>query len=230
MPMEIRSLNFRQPALFDFASPSSGALELFPSVWGALEDLASPQASLRRTGLERLVELNAHRLSPLVAYMLVTRIDDPDLTLRSRIIRVLGDALVPDAQGSVASESVVNTLASALSQMHTHEIYAVLQVSNASAENESPVARLLNACPYAGNHLADILADRKAPLSIRKQAVNYIGLVGFLDAIPGLERLQARLEARLNGQQSMPFLAPLPADEVELLPAIETALAALRLR
>jgi hypothetical protein len=53
--------------------------------------------------------------------------------------------------------------------------------------------------------------------------------VGFLEAIPAMERIQSRLETRLEGQQSMPF-APVShdSDEVDLLPTVREALAALR--
>jgi len=92
------------------------------------------------------------------------------------------------------------------------------------------VARLLNACPYAGRHLTDILAGRKNPLSIRKQAVHYVGIVGYLDSIPALEHISARLETRLQGQEAMPFLPSSQAseNEEELLPYIYSSLLLLR--
>jgi hypothetical protein len=101
-------------------------------------------------------------------------------------------------------------------------------VSEVNQDCEADVAQLLNACPYAGNHLADILADRSKTLNIRKQAAHYIGRVGYLAAVPALERLQTRLESRLSGQQAMPFAPPMGTDEVELLPFVRETLAVLR--
>ena len=81
----------------------------------------------------------------------------------------------------------------------------------------------------AGSNLAEIFSDRDAPLPIRRQAIHSVGQVGFLDAIPALVRLAARLEARRNGQQSMPFAPPDPQqDEGELLPEIQKTLGLLR--
>ena len=50
--------------------------------------------------------------------------------------------------------------------------------------------------PYAGRHLADILSRTETAAGSAPQAAHYIGLVGYLDAIPALERILARLEAR----------------------------------
>jgi hypothetical protein len=77
--------------------------------------------------------------------------------------------------------------------------------------------------------LCDILAERQLPIAERKQAVHFIGQVGFLDALPTLERLATRLEARLTGQQSMAFAGSGGmAEEAELLPAITRAIGLLK--
>jgi hypothetical protein len=80
---------------------------------------------------------------------------------------------------------------------------------------------------FAGEHLAGILANRQNPLPIRKQAARYIGQIGYLDALPSLERLAARLEARKNGAADT---IPLDQnnDEGSLLPYLKDALAALQ--
>ena len=56
-----------------------------------------------------------------------------------------------------------------------------------------------------------------------------IGRVGFLDALSSLERLENKLETRLNGQKTMPFAPPPSLDEADLLPAIRMALNSLRI-
>jgi hypothetical protein len=89
---------------------------------------------------------------------------------------------------------------------------------------EGHVARLLDPGPFAGSHLLDILSDNKASIEIRKQAANMVGLVGYLDALPALERMAAKLEARLNGQKSMPFAPPSLNAEGDLLPAVRNAI------
>jgi HEAT repeat protein len=213
-----------QPALIDFSDQTTGAVELFPAVWSAAEDLISPDINTRLDGLDMLLKLNAPRLSPLVAYLLVSRITDPDITLRTRIVNALGELLMADHEGRITPEPVRRCLMRYLNQMRTRPIFSLLEVVNHFPQEKDNVARIFNTCSNAGRHLADILADRKAPVKIREQAAYYIGLVGYLDAIPALERLSSRLESRLSGQQAMSF-APISAtEEVKLLPAIRDTL------
>jgi len=217
-----------QPALFEIGSTSVGILELFPDVWAACEALSNPDEDIRRSGLERLAEIGAARLSPLVAYILATRLTDPEVTLRARTAQILGEVLAPDAEGNSAPPEVLNALKEQLSHMRTRQIFALLQVAAAQPELEPQVARLFNACAYAGVHLTEILASRKAPVEVRKQAARFIGLVGYLDALPALERIVSRLEGRLKGQQAMPFVPPAASDELDLLPEAQKALAVLQ--
>jgi HEAT repeat protein len=218
-----------QPALFeDIDETAHGAIELFPAVWGAVEDLASPEAALRHQALDKLEDLDAPRLSPLVAYMITTRLTDPDISFRQRAIKVLGRVLTPDEQGRLPTDAIIRCLNSYLSQMRTRSVYALLEAAAGSPTLAPYAARLFNACPFAGNHLGDILSNRKMPLEIRKQAAYFLGEVGFLDSIPVLERLESRLASRLKGQQSMSFAPPSAGDEIELMPDVQRALLYLR--
>jgi hypothetical protein len=222
-------MRMSQPVLFEILEATTGAVELFPAVWNAAEDLVAPEAVFRREALNRLVQMNAPRLSPLVAYLVATRLSDPDLEMRCQAAQVLGSLLTLDKDGHTADEKVRQYIASYLSQMRTRLVYSLLQVVEKFAEADENVVRLFNLCPYAGEHLVDILNDRTNPLSIRKKAIYFAGLVGYLDAIPALERIEARLEARFTGQQSMPFVpSGAVSDEGELLPEIQQALLTLR--
>ncbi len=224
------SLHLSQPTLFDFSGSSSGSIELFPAVWSAAEGLTSPDVETRRDALERLAKLNAIRLSPLIAYLTATRIVEPDLALRQRIVKLLGDVLAPDELGQPSPAPVIRHLSAYLAQMRRRHLIAVLQTTLSNQGCETAVARLLNACPYAGCQLVDILSDRKISVDIRRQAVIMIGQVGYLDTISSLEREETRLSARLKGQRSMPF-APLSGpDESGLLPAVQNTLDILRSR
>jgi hypothetical protein len=221
------SINLNQPALFDFTGTNSGTVELFPSVWSAAEDLTSPDLEIRKAGLERLAALNAIRLSPLIAYLTATRILEPDLKLRKRVVQLLGYVLALDESGRPAPEIVIQHLSAYLAEMRKRPIIALLQVTALDSGLDKTVARLFNACPNGGNQLVDILSDRKAPISIRRQAVRFISLVGYLDTLTTLERLEARLNLRLKGQQSMSFAPPSGPDESELLPEVQAAIATL---
>lgn len=213
-----------QPTLFDFSDGTTGAVELFPAVWSAAEDMVSPDLSSRQQGLNTLDELNAPRLSPLIAYLLVTRISETNVSLRARVVNTLGELLKPDHEGRVTPEPVRKYLLTYLNQMRTRPIFSLLEVATQYPLEKENVARLLNACPNAGRHLSDILSDRKAPMDVREQAAQFIGFVGYLDAIPALERLSSRLESRLSGQQAMSFAPPAISEETKLLPTIRETL------
>jgi DNA-binding protein Fis len=230
MDKETYQLSLPQPTLFNFSQTTRGAVELFPEVWGAMEGLISPKTSNRHAALDRLLKLNAPRLSSLVAYLLATRITDPDLTVRVRIIRVIGDIYTPDERSQPISDSVKSALSSYLAQIDAGVVSSLIEASIYDASLFSHVARLLNYCPNAASHLVEILMDRKASLEERRQATELIGRVGFLEALPALERLYIRLGSRMKGQQSMPFAPPPTQDEAELLPVIEKALGHLQLR
>jgi hypothetical protein len=218
-----------QPFLFEWGEASSGTLELYPEVWNAVEALASPDPSARQVGLAQLQNLGAARLSPLAAYLLATRLTDSDIELRGQIIQVLAEVLNRDETGRPAPDSVRQALTGQLSRMRTREIYALLQAITHQANLAGAVARLLNACPRAGNHLAWILSERKIPIPIRLEAARQIGKVGYIDTIPALERLALRLETRLSGQQAWSFAANSTVDETVLLPHVQAALTSLRL-
>jgi HEAT repeat protein len=207
---------------------TTGTLELFPSVWNAMENLTASDAEIRHQALDKLLELNAPRFSPIVTYLLVTRLTDPDFLFRKRVVLALGSILSIDEQGLPAPEEVRSNMVQYLSQIRTRQVFAMLQVADDDEMAVDQVARLLDACPYAGHHLIDILNDQKAPLGIRRMAAVMIGKVGYLDALPSLEKLQIRLEARLNGQKAMPFAPPPITNEAELVPAIQHSIHLLR--
>jgi predicted O-linked N-acetylglucosamine transferase (SPINDLY family) len=222
------SLELSQLTLFETAASSQARLELFPAVWAAADALTSPDEATRRTGLAELSRLGAARFSPLVVYVLATRLNEPDLPMRAQAARLLAQVLQPVADGKYAPDNVRLTLKQALAQMRTRQVFALLQAVEADAEVQPCVVTLLGECSYAGNHLVDIFSNRSLPMWARKLSIVMCGEVGFLTALPALERLAGRLEARQNGQQSMPFLPKDSGDKGELLPILKQAIARLR--
>ena len=216
-----------QPTLLLF-DKTLESVELLPEVWSALEDFTKPDVILRANALDRLINLDAPRSSPVVAYIIVTKIADQNLELRARIIETLGNILVPDNNGSHTPAEVRTSLYLYLSGFRTREIYAMLQVCAEYPTLDNHIVHLLNSCPYAGNHLIDILKDNKTPFEVRKQAASMIGKVGYLYTIPALERLAGRLETRLNGQEAMYFATHGNSSDANLLPCIKDALSRLR--
>ena len=216
-----------QPQLF-LLEESIGSIELFPAVWGALEDLTREDVSVRKSALEELIELDAARFSPVVSYILVTRVMEPIIELRANIIETLGLVLLPDKKGFPAPEEARSSLYLYLSSFRTRQIFAMLQASAEYEYVEDHVARLLNACRFAGNHLIEILNDPKIPFEVRRQAAVMIGKVGYLNSLPALEKLAGRLEARIAGQSAMKFASQTNSMDSELLPAVEEAIRSLR--
>ena len=217
-----------QPQLF-LLEESIGSIELFPAVWGALEDLTKEDVNVRKSALHELIELDAARFSPVVSYILVTRVVEPNIELRAKIIETLGLVLQPDKKGFPAPDDVRSSLYLYLSSFRTRQIFAMLQASAEFEFIEDQVERLLNASRFAGNHLIEILIDPKNPLEVRRQAAVMIGKVGYLKTLPALEKLTGRLEARIAGQSAMNFAAQTNSMDSELLPAVEEAIRVLRM-
>lgn len=216
-----------QPQLF-LLEESLGTVELFPTVWKALEDLTVEDEFIRGAAIEQLAEIGAPRISPVVTYILVTRIVEPRLDLRVRIIEILSDVMTLDINGLPSPENVRNSLRLYLSSIRTRQIFALLQVSAEYPSMEYHVSRLLSSSSFGGNHLIDILNDRKNPIEIRKQAAVMIGKVGYLYTLPALEKIAARLEAYLSGQITMQFASQASSSESDLLPLVEEALSSLK--
>ena len=105
--------------------------------------------------------MNAARISPVVSYFLVTRIVEPNLLIRSRVVEILSSVLTIDEEGFPAPEDVRNSLRLYLAAIRTRQIYALLQVSAEYNELESCIALLLSASSFGGNHLVSILEERK---------------------------------------------------------------------
>ena len=193
-------VNNEQPDLIEFNPSNSNKAEVLPVIWEAIESLASPELMNRITGLGRIIKLDAIRQHPLVVYVLMTRITEPDIELRTRIVKLLGSILDLDLRESkkaaLSLEAVKKTLTSALSGIRTRQIFALLQVVEFDKSAEEAVSSMLSYCSFAGGHLSQILSNRTIQLPIRRQAAHFIGRIGYLDALPALERLASRLESR----------------------------------
>jgi hypothetical protein len=217
-----------QPHLFDFTDPATGVMELFPTVWTALERLVSNNMDRKNKGLDQLLDLDAHRLSSLVAYVLATCLSESDVKFRFRIVQALGNLFSKETTSPSASDAVLQSLKTYLSKMRRRRIYALLEVAEFYPASVTEVAALIKTCSHAGGTLADIFSDRKIPVELRRHAINISGIVGFLDVIPALERLAGRLESRMGGQREMPFAPPDDVSEKSLLPTVQTALTILQ--
>jgi len=218
----------QQPALIDLSGSFFQEIECFSEVWEALETLTMPDSQRRRQGMEQLLELEVARVSPLVAYVMATRLTDPDIGIRFRVVQAIGEILMPIDATKKPTEAVLQTIKEYLAQWRSRPIFGLLQVAVQYPPAETHIATIFNYCSFAGSTLADIFIDRRHPVEIRRQAIFFVGRVGFLDTIPALERLIDRLSGRLKGQRKMPFAPPPRPDEETLLVVAQTALALLK--
>jgi len=192
-------------------------LEITPSLWEACECLTHPDLQIRRVGVQRLVETQAARHSPLVAYLLATKLSESDLSFRTYVAKILADLIDFDEHVGFPSETVRLTLIYFLAQMRTRQIFSLLQIADYDPSSTVQVARLIGACSFAGKHLLDILTNHDAPISIRQNAARFIGLVGYFDTAQGLERYLNRLETRKGVQTDL-------EDDASLIPLITESL------
>ncbi len=196
--------------------------------WHALEQLTAPEAAERRAGLATLSELEIPKDSPLAAYVLATRLTDPNVNIRAEVIKTLGETITPP-KGSLPPFDVRRHLKGYHTVIGRGTVLATLEAAKVDPASESHIAALYKLWPHTGAILANIATKRTIPVPIRRQAIQFIGSVGFVETIPQLERLAERLESRANGQKRMTFAPPSEDDdEASLLSMVQATLTLLK--
>jgi hypothetical protein len=219
-----------QLPLFVYGEPVDNINELLPAVWNATESLASPEAVTRQHGIDALLELGAQWVSPLVAFMMATCLSDQDIYIRRRVVYILADLINKESGIRHAPDTIRETVTNFLLNMRAEMIYGLLEVALIDPLVEKSIYHLLNTCPFAGKYLGDILTEWKNPLPIRQKAIHFVGLVGFMETLPVLERLLDRLKARQRGQYTMSFApASIKSDE-DIMPYLRIAIQQLSIR
>ncbi len=228
--MNFNPISNLQLPLFVYGEPAANIQEVLPVVWSATEALAAPDALTRHHGIDALVELGVQRTSPLVAYMMATCLNDPDINIRRRAVYILSDLIVNDPAGSQVPEQVQKTVTNYLHNLQEEAIFGLLEVTAMDPLAEKSVFHLFNASPQAGQCLGNILAQYKNPPFIRQKAIYYVGWVGFTEALPILERQLNRLEARQNEQYAMSFAPSSAKSDDETIRCLRIAINQLRAR
>jgi hypothetical protein len=222
--MDTDHIPLLQLPLFDYGETVTSIVELFPAVWQATEFLTYPDTSSRQRGIDLILELGAQRVSPLVAYIVATCLNDTDIYIRRRVVFILAELVGGDPGIKQTPEVVRKVILYYLHNMNEATVYGLLEVAVTDEQAEKSIYHLFNTCPYVGKYLGEILNQWKHPLSIRQKAIYFIGLVGYLEALPALERLYNRLESRQNGQYSMPFVPTTTNTDMDLLPHLRVAM------
>jgi hypothetical protein len=213
-----------QLPLFIYGEPTENILEVLPVVWNAAESLASPDPLTRNHALDAILELGVQRVSPLVAYILSMKLNDPDISIRRRVIYVIGDLLIDETSRKDIPDQVIKTITYALRSLNEDTIYGLLEVAVLDPLVDNFLYQLFNNCPTAGKHLGEILSRREHPLAIRQRAIYFVGQVGYTEVLPVLERLYNRLEARQNGQYAMSFASRAINNDDNILPVLRIAI------
>jgi HEAT repeat protein len=220
-----------QPNLISLELPEAQAiLELFPGVWMAAEQLGSQDVNQRHQALDELLRTNAPRISPLIGYLLTTRVLDPDLRLRMRIVESLANVMRRDSEGKYAVDAVRSHIIAGLSYLGKAGVLALLELAVQDQTLIAHISKLLNFIPKAGDNLKEFAGNRDKMIEVRRMAIFFIGRIGYVDAAGELQRLRNRIETRQTGQKRMPFAPPMADDNEEgLLQEINKTLSALRI-
>jgi hypothetical protein len=222
--MSINTVSNVQLPLFVDTEPAENSAEVLLLVWSATECLASPDVLTRQHGIDAILDLKAHKVSPLVAFMLATRLGDEDIYIRRRVIYVLGEMVTWKSTISQTMDNIRMTVSHYLHNMSEATIFGLLEVAVLDPGAEQPIYNILNMCPYAGRYLGNVITEWKNPLPIRQKAIQFIGMVGYTEMLPVLQRLLDRLETRQNGQFSMSFAPHLTRSDEDIIPYLRIAI------
>ena len=218
-----------QPSLISTDSGNTQALmELFPDLWQTAEKISSPSVKTRQKALSELRKTNAARVSPLIAYLLTTRILDPDIKFRTSVVEDVAKIMRADDEGRHADEAVRSQIVSTLFSMDKPGLKALIESAAWDESQVENVITLVNYVSGAGELLKEFSADRQLNISNRVLAIKLLGEIGYIAALSELERIQNRLQVRKEGQQSMPFAPVHSSGEIELLPALKRSIMLLR--
>ncbi len=210
---------FFEPAVLEALADGSNA-----SLTLGLENLLAPDLGLRRKGLKTLLDLDAHRRSPLAAAVIAGQIREPDIDLRTGIVVALSEVLISNLESEKPPTEVTSRIRHVLGEMRTREVYALLQVIVHDADQMEHVRSLLRTCSFSGETMLAIVENGRAEIAIRVAAVKAIAAIGYLDAIAVLERLHQRISGQIAGQIPMAFAGRLEAEAEQLLPALQESL------
>ena len=126
-------------------------------------------------GLMTYWSSGAQRVSPLVAFMIATCLSDQDIYIRRRVVYILADLINKESALIQTPENIRKTVTTYLHNMRQETIYGILEVAVIDLLAEKSIYHLLNACPYAGKYLGDILTEWKNPLALSAEGDSLCG-------------------------------------------------------
>jgi len=192
-------------------------------IWQAAEGLVSPNSVEREKALDYLLDQGAPAKSPLIVYLLATRLSDPDLEVRFHIVKALGSVLVGEVEGGELLDPVLKQLQSFLAYLNTEQLLNLLEVSEQYLSAEESLIGIFRLASYAGIRLSGIVNDWKNPLGIRQKAIYFCGEAGYLETRTTLKGLVSRIENR-NQRPTRSSVRKKTMDENQLYPYAVAAL------
>ncbi len=215
-----------QEGLKMFELDKLAVTEEVTELWQAAELLVSADTNLREQGFTLLTHHETARFSPLVCYLLVSLLDDPDLALRAASIHVLAGVFARNNDQYIAPDETRNYVSELLCRFRSEQIVHMLEVMGGSELSDTrahpeALARLLDRTPDVNQHLTHIAANRRQDHKIRIAAVHTIGELGLLAALPELQSIRNRISTRRAGQLSMRFAPLADPAAAELLQVLE---------
>jgi len=217
------------------SSPTRLSPRVIPAVdsWMAGEMFVSPHIEERRRGFALLFGSEAARRSTLTPQLLASRVDEPDLNLRAQIVQAIADYFEIRGRHYRYPAEMRAAVVGHLRKFERPQLLALLDLQRAAQAGAvklkpESLACVLERIPNASVHLARIAGERSVALGLRCAAIELVGVVGFLEALPALEGLEARLDGRRAGQLTMTFAPTDNPDDQHLLPALKETLKLLR--
>ena len=165
-------------------------------IWQSAEKLASPNNAEREKALDYLTNQGVPQKSPLIAYLMVSMISEPEMETRFHVIQALGSIIDNDSKSDFCDGQVLEYIQAYLARINRDQILDLLAVAVQYLSAEQSLIELFKLCSYAGDILNGIVNDRKLPVSIRQSAIYFCGEVGFLDTITTLQGMVNRIEKR----------------------------------
>jgi hypothetical protein len=163
-------------------------------LWEAGQMLISLDPDQRDQAIDRISTVEGFHDSPLVAYLLISRLAEPKIEIRFHLVQLIGSLLDFEAPGPHFSDQVLLFVHNELAHMTRDHFENLLEVSSRYLSSEGAVKNILKLCSYAGDVMGGIVNDRKQPVPIRQQAVIFCGELGLLESRIALKNLVRRVE------------------------------------
>ncbi len=194
-------------------------------IWQAAEKLTSPEPVQREQGLEFFHESEFLKQTPLLAYLVGTRITDPDLQVRFHAVQTLGWVLDGERGGGDPEDQVLRHLHELLKGFRKEDYISLMEVSVAYLAAEEDLCRIFHLCSFAGGIFSGIVNDRKVDLPLRQKAIYFSGKAGFLETLETLKRFAERLDAAQGrSTEELQGAAGRQAELETLYPAVVAAI------